>query len=784
MALRWSLCATAVACGLWCVGYPVQARDQIGPSYQAATQEAAGTLATPPTTPGIDDLEPIIVTARRREEEIQRTPVSVLSLNSRELEARSLSNLRGLQNFVPNLTFAPSQNVGDASGNIFIRGIGQEDFLAGNEPGVGFYLNGIYVARTMGTLMHLLDISRVEVLRGPQGTLYGKNAIGGAINIISTEPGAEFDAYARLIAGNLDRVELRGMVNAPLTDQVLVRFSAGRTSRDGYLRRLDAPFEPTAITETDHRSEGSDDSLGGRLHLRWLASPSLTIDLTADASRRRGTQSATHVDAIDPRFGILPDVNDLIREGILPGPEITGALAPTDLLKSYAGGGNSISQNVEGLAAAVAKEIGAHSIRLISGHRRLRSHVETDLDGTRYSILQNDFREKHRQDSIELQASGSFGRVTYAAGLFGLRERTRTSSGRGVGRLDVLYLCGCFYPPGNRPRLLSTNRDLRAESYAAYAQASVPVAKRLSATFGGRFSYERKRMQVDLVQLDPDTFEPTETIFRSGANRGRWNAFTWRAGLEFQATADVMLYASAAKGYKSGGFNGRPVVTLPNLGLNEYDPETAVTYEIGMRSQWLGRRLRLNGTLFHSSYRDIQLRQQSFVDGMLTTLVENAARARIRGLEIEAEAKLGRGLTASLAYGHLDPEYLDVARVPNLTVDTAFQRTPRHSFTASLDYGVPVGGNRLELHGDYSYRSHEQFQLLASDFDQPGYGLLGARVTLRGPADRWSIALFGTNLTDNRYRAAGRGTGVQDVGFANSVIGLPRQVGVELSLGF
>ena len=782
MALRWSLCATTVACGPWCIGYPAPATAQ-SPA-PAVTQESAGTPANSPGNFATDELEPIIVTARRREEEIQGTPVSVVSLTSRELEARSLTNLRGLQNFVPNLTFAPSQNVGDASGNIFIRGIGQEDFLAGNEPGVGFYLDGIYVARTMGTLMNLLDLSRVEVLRGPQGTLYGKNAIGGAINVISTEPGADFDAYARLIVGNLDRFELRGMANAPLTDEMFVRLSVGRTSRDGYLKRFKAPFEPTAIAETDHRSEGSVDSLAGRFQLRWLASPSLTIDLAADASRRRGTQSATHVDAIDPRFGILPDVNDLIGQGILQGPEITGALAPDDLLKSYAGGGNSISQNVEGVAATVAKEIGAHSIRLIASHRRLRSHVETDLDGTWYPILQNDFRERHHQNSIELQATGSLGRLTYTAGLFGLWERTHTSSGRGAGRLDVLYLCGCFYPPGGRPVLLSTDRDLSGESYAAYAQASLPMANRLSATLGGRFSHERKRMDVDLVQLHPDTFELTDTIFRSGASNGRWNALTWRAGLEFQATADLMLYSSAAKGYKSGGFNGRPVVTLPNLGLNEYDPETAVTFEIGMRSQWFGRKLRLNGTLFHSSYRDIQLRQQSFVDGVLTTLVENAARARIRGLEIETEARLGGGLRVRLAYGHLDPKYLDVGQVPNLTVDTAFQRTPRHSFNASLDYSVLLGRNSLELHGDYSYRSHEQFQLLASDFDQPGYGLLGARVTLRGPVDRWSVALFGINLTDKRYRAAGRGTGLQDVGFANSAIGLPRQVGVELSLDF
>src|SRR5215213_2975238 len=140
--------------------------------------------------PRDNSLQDIIVTARRRPEPLQRTPVSVVALSKEDLEARSVTNLRTLQNFVPNLTFAPSQNVGDAAGNMFIRGIGQEDFVAGAEPGVGFYLDGIYVGRTMGTLMDLIDVARIEVLRGPQGTLYGKNAIGGAINIISATPGA------------------------------------------------------------------------------------------------------------------------------------------------------------------------------------------------------------------------------------------------------------------------------------------------------------------------------------------------------------------------------------------------------------------------------------------------------------------------------------------------------------------------------------------------------------------------------------------------------------------
>ena len=709
--------------------------------------------------------------------------MSVLSLSAAELEARSVTHLRSLQDFIPNLTFAPSQNVGDAAGNIFVRGIGQEDFVAGTEPGVGFYLDGVYVARTMGALMHLIDIQRIEILRGPQGTLYGKNTIGGAINVLSIAASAEREARASVIGGNLGRFDVRGIVNAPISDNIFVRLAGGRFSRDGYLERLRPPFTPTTFTETNYETEGRDDSSAGRLQLRWLASDSLTIEVAGDLSRRRGTQAPTHVDAIDPHFGILPDVNQLIRDGLLPGPEITTALATADSLNSYAAGGNKIDQDIEGVSATITKDLGAHTVKLLTAYRALRSHVLTDLDGTWFAILGSDFRERHRQYSAELQVSGSLGRLVYAAGVFALGERMRASSGRGISRADILYLCGCFYLPGSRPTLTFAQRQQSGGSYAAYAQASLPLNRRLNATLGGRYSHERKSTNVQLIELHPETFEPTDTVFRTGSNRGQWNSFTWRAGLDYQVNADLMLYASAAKGYKSGGFNTRPVNNLPNLGINQFAPETALTYEAGIRSEWFARRVRLNVTAFHSDYRNIQLRQQTFVDGVLTTLIENAAKARIRGVEVEAAAKVGKRLTASIAWGHIDARYLDVGSVPRLTLGTDFQRTPRHSFTASFDYWLPLGAKRVEIHGDYSYRSREQFQLLASPFDQEGYGLIGARLTLRGASDRWSIALFGTNLTDERYKAAGRDE-LGRVGIANSVIGAPRQIGVEFKGGF
>ena len=220
------------------------------------------------------------------------------------------------------------------------------------------------------------------------------------------------------------------------------------------------------------------------------------------------------------------------------------------------------------------------------------------------------------------------------------------------------------------------------------------------------------------------------------------------------------------------------------MGFAPFDPETALTYEIGLHSEWLDHKLRVNATLFDTEYKDIQLRQQTIIAGEFTTLIENAARARIKGAEVDVAAIPLKGLTLTAAYGHLTPKYLDVGLVRGLALDSKFQRTPRHSFSGSVNYEVPFRSGMLELHGDYSYRSKEQFQIFAAMNDQEAYGLLGARVTFWARDDRWSAALFGTNLTDERYRTAGRGTLIEQAGFAYSSVGMPRQFGIQLTAIF
>ncbi len=728
--------------------------------------------------PGLAD-PAIIVTARKREEALDEVPQSVAVLSRMDLERRNVTTLQDVQRLVPNLTLAPAQNVGDAAGNAFIRGIGQEDFAAGADPGVAIYLDGVYMGRTMGALGELVDVERIEVLRGPQGTLYGRNTIGGAINIVSRQPELGNGGQASLLAASRDRLEQRATVNLALDERWRLRLAAGHSERDGYVRRLAPPFAPTPFTEIDQRSEGADERWGIRAQLRWLPRSDWTIDLAADFARRRGTQTASHLDAVNPGAGSLPTVNRLIRDGFLPGPQITAALVSPDLLESHAGGGNRIDQDQGGLSLVLDKAIGAHHLRLSASYRHLNSFVATDSDGTWYSFVVPTFSESYDQAALEAQASGPVAGGSYVAGVTAFHESARLFPVTGSGA-DVLYLCGCLYTQGNLPRLTFPGRGAAGRALGIYAQGSVPLSQRLSMTLGARYSRDRKRVDGAVILIDPVTLAPTDRLLGTGENAGTWAAFTWRAGIEFRPVRSVLAYASAARGFKSGGFNVRPVSNLPNLGLAVYDPEFALSLEAGLRAR-VGSTVTVSATAFTTDYRGIQLRQQTVVGQIVTTLIENAARARIQGLEFDAEWSPLPGVRFGLTYGHVAPRYLDVGKVPNITLGSAFQRTPRHTFALTADLSRRLRAGVVELGVDYGYRAREQFQLVASPWDQPGYGLLSARLSWRPDGANWTAALFGTNLADVRYRTAGRADQLNTTGFAQSKVGAPRQVGVQLS---
>ena len=562
--------ATAIVLASGCCPIPLQsARAE---EVRASPEKAE--VVQHPQSSVLERLPDIIVTARRRPEPLQRTPISIIALTATDLESRSVTNLRGLQNFVPNLTFAPSQNVGEAAANVFIRGIGQEDFGVGAEGGVAFYIDGVYFARSLGLVMNLTDVDRIEVLRGPQGTLYGKDAIGGAINVISIMPTPSREYKASLILGSYDRVESRTVINAPLSKTLFIRLSLGLVDRHGYLRRLPPPGPLSWIEQAngkpiDLHAEGNDRGLGGRLQLRWMVTDTLAADISVDGSRKRDHQGPIHIDLIDPSFDLFATLNALIRAGKLPGPVINNDLAPRDLLESYAGGNNFTDQDLWGASLVLTKQLGINVLKFIGAYRGLRSHVGTDDDGLYFDLVGSELAVRQHQISGELQFIGAARGLTYTAGLFAFEERPRILPTTSIN--DVLYTCGCFYTPADLPILTADVRRLRSNSYAAYTQATYDFGKRLSATLGGRYTREQKKLDGKSLLVDAN-LDLTNVVLNSGAARDSWNFFTYRGDLRYQATRDLMTYVSIARGFKSGGFNVRGDEGLPNMGFTPFGP--------------------------------------------------------------------------------------------------------------------------------------------------------------------------------------------------------------------
>ena len=491
--------------------------------------------------------------------------------------------------------------------------------------------------------------------------------------------------------------------------------------------------------------------------MQLQAGDRLAAHLALDYARQRNTQAPKRIEAVDPAAAIYPIVNSLIATGALPGPRLDSSILPIDFRETLASGKNYSNLDNWGLAATFGRDIGFGTAKLILAYRDLRTRLASDDDGLYFDIASTEFIDRQRQLSAEWQLNGKARGIEFTVGSFSLIERTRSLPAPGIRSGEVLYTCGCFYTPLSRPAQFSAHRKLGSESHAIYGEAVFDLNSRIGATLGGRYTYERKSLLGQQIAIDLDTLLPTGVVGATGSQRGAWDAFTYRAGLEFRARHDLLVYGSVSKGFKSGGFNVRLVPTLPNLGLTAFAPETALTYELGLKSEWFDHRLRLNASLFQSEYRNIQLRQQTIIGGILTSLVENAAAAKIRGVEAEVEAKPTERLDLRLAYGKLDPKYLDVGRVAGITLNSAFQRTPHNSFGAFVSYEVPFATGNVRFNADFRYRSKEQFQIVASPYDQEAYGLAGARISYQDRKRASSIALFATNLTNIKYRTAGRG---------------------------
>jgi iron complex outermembrane recepter protein len=785
---------------------------------------AAGSLlpvaAISQTLAGADSstLEEIVVTAEKRAENIQDVPIAITAYSEAELRAKGLTDIHSLSSLTPNVNldqgspFSGSNSVLSAS----IRGIGQDDFAFNLDPGVGVYVDGVYYARTVGANQNLLDVERIEVLKGPQGTLFGRNTIGGAISIVTRTPGDEFSLQGQVTGGSFNRRDVAVMADIPIASNLLTTVTFSSQYRDGYQKRIPYPSPTPYVSDPVGalHSSGTEsfDTQGGqneqvaRAKVLWKASDSVTATLSLDWTHTdqpatANTVLATNVSGPTAVFGAFYNACLL---GIPFAP--TAALvcgnrntvgtplwqanlnpATTRLLygnavtntgnidTTYATGQNFDKLNSYGAALTTEWVIDpSFTLRSITGLRRLHWDSGLDADGSPIDFFELSFAEGQHQTSEEVQLIGDLldSRLKLVAGLYYFNEG---------GYIDDFVTFGGGLLQIDGPNSLDTT------SYATYVHVDYKVTDSLGITLGGRESIDHKSFmggQQDLNDFfykisgcypynasasligapanltcqqalgfpNPDNHYQ---VYPVGENHQNFDEFTPTAGLQYHFDPSLMAYFSYARGFKTGGWTTRLTAPLPpGSPAQSFGPEKDQTYELGLKSEWLDRQLIINAAAFYSLYDGIQLTYQIST----SPVTQNAGNAAIKGLEIESQGRFGQHLSLTGSIGYMDAYYTSINPAAAAFTGSELPKTPRVKLSISPDAHTTLGnGATLRLAAGYSYTSHmfndAQNTPLLSRPDVNNVDLSGSIVS---PSGKITFTVGGTNLTDKRYITTGQ----------------------------
>jgi len=734
---------------------PAQAQDTNPPA--AAPPEAVKQAPSPEATAAPDNggkdsaTGEIVVTARRTEERLQRVPASVSAFNERALDRIQAQDTTGLQGAVPNLNIVQGRGSSNAT-NIYIRGIGQPDALQTFDPAVGVYVDDVYLSRIRGNQLDLLDVDRIEVLRGPQGTLYGKNTIGGAIKFVTRKPGQQFRANASLAVGSYNQLELKASASGPLSDTLAVGVSVLRSKRDGFVR------DPVL-----DRRYNDKDTVGARGDIAFTPSSRFRFDVSADYS---------HDDAA---LNVGAPINELrhlfSNTVILPLQQ-----DPADYdfkARTTPGLPNSTRLSHWGTSGTATYDVtDALTLKSITAYRKLHTKDYIDIDATQKEVGDVLVDVHQHQFSQELQLAYTGERLTGVAGLYYLKERNQSHQEAYADDLvDLTPFRGIFpdvvLGPSNFPTFLRTIDDnLKTKSYAAYGNASYAITPKLRLSGG-----------IRLTREDKDYFRTTSTFSSSPlltsvapfifTGKDHWTNVSPMASIDYQFTPTTMGYLRYAKGFKSGGFNGRANEAASST---EYDPETVDSFEAGVKTT-IANQLRLSFATFYNNYKDFQAR----VSGLDTSTtppepvlsVLNAGKLNIKGAELEAAWTPVSNLLLDTQIGYLDAQYkeFDDLRFTAFGGSRAFQTpafSPKWTMRFGAQYSFDLGSmGGITVGGQTRYRSR---QALAVDntftntdteiegLFQKDYWLADARIVWEDASKKFAVGLYGYNLGNKLYK--------------------------------
>ena len=692
-------------------------------------------------------IEEVTVTARKREESLQDVPLSISTYSAADIKAKSITTLQELSQFVPNLNMEGEVFSGGSGTTLSIRGISSQVGLGG--PSVGVYVDGVYVGDYNGINLDLMEIERIEVLRGPQGTLFGRDTIGGAISLVSKRPGDEFEGSAEVTYGRYDRIDFKGDLNVPLIPGKLnARAAFAMQNRDGYGHVRD--FNTGEALD----DMGDRDRLSGQFMLDWKATDNLSFLLSVDAMHQDEKTSVRSLAAYSPTFNppgappfVLVPTPLGIASMILPLQGFPPITPSPDIYSNFGAGDNYNDLDTFNVSLIADWDLGDTflgkdtTLKSITSYRELETDYGLDIDFGPSPVTDVNNGADFDQISQEFQLSSTSlnGKLTWVAGLY-----YYTSDEFDYGISDVFT--SIFMSP------VIENRDWNErESWSVFGQGTYNLTEKLSLTAGVRYTEDELTAEEQTV-LYPSNVPLGPRTFLKSSN----SEVTGRLGLEYAWNNDVMTYVSAAKGYKTGGvINAVADPNQQNTVPTTYLPETVWTYEIGLRSTLLDNRLRFNLTGFFTDYTDIQY---SFIflnnANRPTGFISNGPEAETYGLELEMLYSPVNNLTLSFGYGFVDSEYLQGD--PNggpLTTDSKFTNAPRNSFTVAGNYIIPTRLGELSANIDYGWKDRIYFDIQDTTspvLQQEDYGLLNAKMSLAFDSGL-TLSVFGTNLTDEEY---------------------------------
>lgn len=689
-----------------------------------------------PSASGGAQLEEIVVMARKRSEGMQDVPIALSAITAAALQDHGSPDLSDVGRGLPNVVLDPAPGYANATA-FSIRGMSFQDPDPTFEPAVGIVLDGVFLGKANASLLDLYDIDRVEVLRGPQGTLFGKNTIGGLINIRSKRPTGEFHAGMELTGGNYGRSDVRGSIEAPIGSSGLaVKLSALSKRMSGFF-----------YNEFTNRRAGQENVKSARLTLAYAPSgSSFDITLVADVNRDTSDQA--------PQRNASPP-NYVAAQLGYP------ALTDPDLFVVRQNANTYIDANAKGAMLEANWRGRTHTFTSITGFRRTDDSSLLDLDGDQITLFEYPRSLVEQQVSEEFRVASTWSEtIDYVAGFLYFRQTHRQFANQ-IADCALLGLCPGL-PAGIVSLPLESISRQSGNAEAVFAQGNYHLTPSVRVTIGGRYSWEDKDFSLSPpgYNLAPAGFAPFV------AAKASFHDFTPKFGFDYKLTPDRMIYVSYSKGFKAGGFNGRSNTIT---GIGPYNPEKVTAYELGFKSEWLDHRLRANAAVFYNDYTDMQVEAivHSAAGSGQETLVRNVGNARTQGIELEATAILSPRLSVDAAMGYLSARYTDFFADlvgTGTAVDNThlrLRRAPRWTGHIAPNYEAPLGGlGRMKAMVDVSYSSDYETDVTNDAFaHRPAATLVDASLSFISANDAWRLTLFGENLTDRRFIANGIGAG-------------------------